>query len=60
LKRRGLKVVLSAGGKKGEGLLRRLEAGPDPVAILNRALQEAAQAAGIELTTEDGSLYVTL
>ena len=27
-KRKGLKIVLSAGGRKGEGLLRRLDAGP--------------------------------
>ena len=37
-KRRGLKIVLSAGGKKGEGLLRRLVAGPDPVVMLDAAL----------------------
>jgi hypothetical protein len=59
-KRRGLKIMLSAGGKKGEGLLRRLAAGPDPVVMLDRALQEAAQSAGIELTTENGALFVTL
>jgi hypothetical protein len=59
-KRRGLKVVLSAGGKKGEGLLRRLAVGPDPVAMLDYALQEAAQAAGIELTAENGVLFLTL
>jgi hypothetical protein len=59
-KRRGLKVVLSAGGKKGEGLLRRLAAGPDPVVMLDQALQEAAHSAGIELTSEDGALYVTV
>jgi hypothetical protein len=59
-KRRGLKVVLSAGGKKGEGLLRRLAVGPDPVAMLDCALQEAAQAAGIELTAENGALFLTL
>src|ERR1700742_1610162 len=47
--RRGLKVVLSAGPRKGEGLLRRLAHGPDPVAMLDHALQEAAKAAGIEL-----------
>ncbi len=57
-KRRGLKIVLSAGPKKGEGLLRRLEAGPDPVAMLDRALQEAAQSAGIVLTSENGALFV--
>ena len=37
-KRRGLKIMLSAGGKKGEGLLRRLADGPDPVVMLDRAL----------------------
>ena len=30
-KRRGLKVVLTVKGKSGEGLLRRLANGPDPV-----------------------------
>jgi hypothetical protein len=59
-KRRGLKIMLSAGGKKGEGLLRRLADGPDPVVMLDRALQEAAQSAGIELTAENGALFVTL
>jgi hypothetical protein len=59
-KRRGLKIVLSAGAKKGEGLLRRLAMGPDPVVMLDHALQEAAQSAGIELTSENGTLFVTL
>jgi hypothetical protein len=59
-KRRGLKVTLSAGTKKGEGLLRRLAMGPDPVAILDAALQEAAAAAGIGLTVEDGAVFVEL
>jgi hypothetical protein len=59
-KRRGLKIVLSAGGKKGEGLMRRLEVGPDPVVMLNAALQEAAKAAGIELTVEDGAIFCAL
>src|SRR5580692_4988558 len=53
-KRRGLKIVLSAGGKKGEGLMRRLEVSTDPVVMLSAALQEAAKAAGIELTVEGG------
>ncbi|MGB6903034.1 MAG: hypothetical protein WBD98_09415, partial [Acidobacteriaceae bacterium] len=39
-KRRGLKIVLSAGGKKGECLMRRLEVSTDPVVMLNAALQE--------------------
>ena len=59
-KRKGLKIVLSAGGKKGEGLLRRLDVGPDPEAMLDAALQEAARAAGIELTVEDGAIFVGL
>ena len=47
-KRRGLKIMLVVGTKKGEGLMRRLEVGPDPVVMLNAALQEAAKAAGVE------------
>src|SRR5437763_115723 len=49
-KRRGLKIVLSAGGKKGEGLLRRLDAGPDPVLMLDAALRDAARTSGVEIT----------
>ncbi len=59
-KRRGLKIVLSAGAKKGEGLMRRLDKGPDPVAMLRAALDEAAAAAGIELSVEDGALFISL
>ena len=57
-KRRGLKIALSAGAKKGEGLLRRLETGSDPVAMLDAALQEAARTAGIRLTVEDGVMFI--
>jgi hypothetical protein len=59
-KRRGLKIVLSAGAKKGEGLMRRLDVSPDPVAMLQAALQEAAKSAGIELMVEDGAIYCAL
>ena len=59
-KRKGLKITLSAGGKKGEGLLRRLDMGPDPVVMLDAALQDAARSAGIELTLEDGAIFVAL
>ncbi len=59
-KRRGLKIVLSAGGKKGEGLMRRLDVSPDPVVMLQAALQEAAKAAGIELMVQDGAIYCEL
>jgi hypothetical protein len=59
-KRRGLKITFSAGGKKGEGLMRRLDVSPDPIVMLDAALQEAAKAAGIELTVEGGTIFVTL
>ena len=59
-KRRGLKIVLSAGAKKGEGLLRRLDVGPDPILMLDAALQEAARSAGIELTVENGAIFLGL
>src|SRR5262245_63867070 len=57
-KRRGLKIALSAGTKKGEGLMRRLAVGGDPIVMLDAALQEAAAAAGIVLSVEDGAIYI--
>jgi hypothetical protein len=57
-KRRGLKIVLSIGTRKGEGLMRRLDVSPDPVVMLDAALQDAAKAAGIGLTVEDGAIFV--
>lgn len=58
-KRRGLKIMLSVGTKKGEGLMRRLAVSPDPVVMLDTALQDAAKGAGVELTVEDGVVYVS-
>jgi hypothetical protein len=57
-KRRGLKIVLTVGTKKGEGLMRRLTVSPDPVVMLEAALQEAATAAGVELMVESGTMYL--
>jgi hypothetical protein len=59
-KRRGLKIMLSAGAKKGDGLMRRIDVSPDPVVMLNAALKEAATTAGIELTVEDGAIFISL
>jgi hypothetical protein len=59
VKRRGLKIALSVGTAKGEGLMRRLAVGPDPVAMLDAALQEAAQQADVQLTVEDGAVFLT-
>ena len=57
-KRRGLKIMLSVGPKKGEGLMRRLDVSPDPVVMLDAALQEAARAAGVGLTVENGAILI--
>lgn len=58
-KRRGLKITLQAGAKKGDGLMRRLEIGPDPVKMLNHALMEATKNAGVELTIEGAEIFIT-
>ena len=58
-KRRGLKIALSVGAKKGEGLMRRLTVSADPVVMLDAALQEAAHRAGIELSVENGAMFIT-
>ena len=58
-KRRGLKVTLTVGTKKGDGLMRRLDVSKDPVVMLDAALKEAAKNAGVELSIEDGAIYVT-
>ncbi len=57
-KRKGLKITLQIGDRKGEGLLRRLEHGPDAKTILQKALEEAAQAAGSRFSVEDGVMYL--
>jgi hypothetical protein len=59
-KRRGLKIVFSVGAKKGEGLMRRLDVSPDPVVMLDAALQEAAKSAGLELVVDGGAIYCAL
>jgi len=59
-KRRGLKIVLSAGARKGEGLMRRIDVSADPAIMLNAALQGAAKAADIEFIVEDGAIFCVL
>src|SRR3954471_318377 len=58
-KRRGLKITLTAGTKKGDGLMRRLQVSTDPVVMLDAALKEAAKNAGIELSIEDGAVFIS-
>jgi hypothetical protein len=57
-KRKGLKIALTVGTKKGEGLMRRLEVSPDPIVMLDAALQEAANGAGVALSVEDGAMFI--
>src|ERR1700690_2085153 len=58
-KRKGLKVTLTVGTKKGEGLMRRLDVSRDPVVMLQAALQEAAKGAGVELKITESEIFVT-
>jgi hypothetical protein len=57
-KRKGLKITLTVGTKKGEGLMRRLDVSKDPVAMLNAALQEAAKNAGVEIKITDTEILI--
>jgi hypothetical protein len=57
-KRRGLKIALAVGTRKGDGLMRRLDVSADPIVMLDAALQEAAKAAGVELSIEDGAVFI--
>ena len=59
-KRKGLKITLAVGTKKGEGLLRRIDVGKDPTAMLAAALQEAANAAGIGLEITEKEILLLL
>jgi hypothetical protein len=58
-KRRGLKIQLTVGDKKGDGLMRRIDVSPEPVAMLAAALQEAAKSAGVELSIQDGAVFLS-
>ncbi|MBI3110971.1 MAG: hypothetical protein HYZ01_05310 [Ignavibacteriales bacterium] len=57
-KRKGLKVTLTVGTKKGEGLLRRLDVSRDPIVMLDAALREAATSAGVELQIKENEIHV--
>ena len=58
-KRKGLKITLTVGTKKGEGLMRRIDVSKDPIIMLNAALNEAAQAAGVEVKITDTEILIT-
>jgi len=56
--RRGIKLTMKIGSKSGEGLLRRLEHGPDVEVILREALCEAATNADAIFSVTDGIMYL--
>ena len=58
-KRKGLRVTLRVGAKKGDGLMRRLAVGPDPVVMLRACLDEAARAAGVQLQITETEILLT-
>jgi hypothetical protein len=57
-KRKGLKVTLTVGTRKGEGLMRRLDVSRDPVVMLSATLQSAAKAAGVELKVTETEILI--
>jgi len=57
-KRRGLKITLTLGGQKGEGLMRRLTVSKDPIVMLRAALDEAGAKIGVRLFCEAGKLQL--
>lgn len=57
-KRRGLKVTLTVGERKGEGLMRRLDVSKDPVIMLQAALKEAGDKIGLRILLEKGELFL--
>jgi hypothetical protein len=59
-KRKGLKITLRVGTKKGDGLMRRLDVSKDPVVMLQAALQEAAKAAGVQLQVTDTEILIAV
>jgi hypothetical protein len=58
-KRRGLRVTLRVGTKKGDGLMRRLQISKDPVVMLQSCLQEAATAAGVQLQITESEILIS-
>ena len=57
-KRKGLRITLRVGTKKGDGLMRRLDVSSDPEVMLRAALQEAAKAAGVQLEVTDSEVLI--
>ena len=59
-KRRGLKITFTIGDRSGEGLLRRLDNGPDEKTIVHKAIEEAVRNAGARFTVENSVMLLDL
>lgn len=59
-KRRGIKITLTVGEAKGEGLLRRMVHGPDPKILIKEALVEAGSQIGVGVVIEPGTVRLEL
>ncbi len=59
-KRKGLKIILTVGQKRGEGLMRRLDVSKDPVVMLKSALEEAAKIAKVKLKITENEIFIEL
>ena len=57
-KRRGLRLTLRVGTKKGDGIMRRLQVSKDPVVMLQACLAEAAAAAGVQLQITEKEILI--
>ncbi|HUG11825.1 MAG TPA: hypothetical protein VMM36_12465 [Opitutaceae bacterium] len=58
-KRRGLRLTLRVGQKKGDGIMRRLAVSKDPLVMLPAALKEAAKVAGVRIEFTDSEIHIT-
>ena len=59
-KRKGLKITIAVGDKSGEGILRRLQYGPDVKIMFRRALEEAAQNGGFGISFEPNAIHLEI
>ena len=57
-KRKGLRITLRVGLKKGDGLMCRIAVSSDPIIMLQACLQEAAAAAGVQLQVTETEILI--
>jgi len=60
VKGRSIKLTFTIGDRTGDGILRRLQHGPDGKNMLREALKEAARSAGAAFDVEGGVMVLEL